>query len=102
MLAALTAVVPVALMALGAFAGGGRHARTLGRIFLLLGAVLAATALGVLALSGRSVLAAVVQLAGLWLLPLPLATLGYALTFDRSGLTREDLDALRRRSRQGP
>lgn len=98
MLAALTAVVPVALMAIGALGGGGGRERTLGWIFVGLGAVLAAAALGVLALSGRSTLAAVVQIAGLWLLPLPLATLGYALTFDRTGLSRHELDTLRRRS----
>lgn len=97
-LAAFTAVVPVALMALGAFGGGSRRERGLGRVFLALGALLAAAALGVLALSGRSMVAAVVQIAGLWLLPLPLATLGYALTFDRTGLSRDELDALRRRS----
>jgi len=41
--------------------------------------------------------AAVVQIVGLWLLPLPLVALAYALTFDRSGIRPDDLESLRRR-----
>jgi hypothetical protein len=109
LLAALTGALPVALMAIGALHGGpaDRAGRVVGRILLALGALLAAASLGVLALSGRPPSpslaglppAALFQLVGLWLLPLPLATLGYALTFDRAGVDPGALDALRRRAR---
>jgi hypothetical protein len=41
--------------------------------------------------------AAVAEIAGLWLLPLPLVTLAYALTFRREGLSAQDLERLRKR-----
>lgn len=106
LLAVLTGVVPAALMALGA--GSARWARS-GRsrwLFPALGVLLVAAAVTVLLLSGRSAgaeggsglpAATVVQIVGLWLLPLPLATLGYALTFDHAGVSREALGELRRR-----
>jgi hypothetical protein len=84
--------------------GGGR---ALGLSLVLLLMILEGAVIGVLRLSGveRPAVAglppaAVVQLVGLWLLPLPLVALAYALTFDRSGITREDLEALRRRVRR--
>jgi hypothetical protein len=107
LLAALTGVVPAALMALGA----GSPPRRWRWLFPALGLLLAAASVTVLLLSrgatgepgppsvGASGLpaAAIVQIVGLWLLPLPIATLGYALTFDRSGVSRAALEALRRR-----
>lgn len=101
-----TALLPVALMALGA---AGRRPLGAARWALVaLLAILAAAAAGVLALSGRGAgtvagfpLAAVVQVAGLWLLPLPIATLAYALTFDRTGLAPRDLEELRARTGTG-
>lgn len=99
-LAFVTASLPVALMALGA--AGRVPDRRLAWLFGALLAVLGAASLGVLALSGRGAdgsgfpPAAIVQVVGLWLIPLPLAALGYALTFDRAGLRRDDLAALRR------
>lgn len=107
LLAALTGVVPAALMALGAGSSPGRFHW----LFPTLGLLLAAAAVTVLLLSGRSAgaegasglpAAAVVQIVGLWLLPLPLATLGYALTFDRAGVSREALGELRRRFGREP
>lgn len=99
-----SALLPISLMTLGA---AGR--RGLGAARWTLGAllgVLAAAAAAVLALSaapgGATVagfpLAAVVQVVGFWLLPLPIATLGYALAFDRTGVTHRDLEELRARA----
>ncbi len=106
-----TTAFPVVLMALGARRGGNldrRVAVVLGLLFVLL----EASALGILTLAGNGgeassriswslfglPAAALVQLAGLWLLPLPLVAFAYAWTFDRTGVTREDLAALRRRA----
>jgi hypothetical protein len=110
LLAALTGVLPAALMALGAGSSSGPVSGPMSErwrwLFPGLGALLAAAAVSVLALSRAAgeagaatglPPATVVQIVGLWLLPLPLATLGYALTFDRAGVRPEALDALRRR-----
>jgi hypothetical protein len=119
LLAALTGVLPAALMALGAGSSSGPVSGPMSDgpvsgpmserwrwLFPGLGALLAAAAVSVLALSRAAgeagaatglPPATVVQIVGLWLLPLPLATLGYALTFDRAGVRPEALDALRRR-----
>lgn len=99
-----TALLPVALMALGA--AGRRGIGPAASALLALFAVLAAAVAGILALSGEAAartvvgfpLAAVVQVVGLWLLPLPVATLAYALSFARTGLSRCDLDELRARA----
>lgn len=109
--ALLAGAFPVALMALGAASRGrsGRPARGSGApawVLVALLVVLEGTAAGILLLAGAPAgaaglaglpLATVVQVAGLWLLPLPLAALGYALTFDRTGVTGEDLARLRER-----
>jgi len=42
-------------------------------------------------------LATAIQVYGIFLLPLGVVSFAYALTFDRFGLRREDLEALRRR-----
>ncbi len=102
LLAALTGVIPVALMALGAASGRAPlpgRSRALGPLLLVLAVLLAGSALAVTALSGRPgdggfPPALIAQLAGLWLLPLPLATVGYALTFDDAGLDPDALAAL--------
>ena len=88
--ALVAAAFPVALMALGASRDG-----SLGRLtapFLVVLALLEGCVLGMLALAGRVAegpwlfglpLAAVLQLGGLFLLPLPVVVLTYALAFDR-------------------
>lgn len=109
---------PVALIALGAVPSGRAGAPSprrgpdlrLAGVLVALVAILELSAAAVLALSGTpadgtatvaglppATLAAIVQLAGLWLLPLPLVALGYAWTFDRSGVTPDDLASLRGR-----
>lgn len=111
--ALLAGAFPVALMALGAGrrrsppsrpSRSGKGAGGSGWALLALLIVLVGTAAGVLLLAGTPAgsvrvgglpLATVVLVAGLWLLPLPLAALGYALSFDRTGLTEEDLARLR-------
>lgn len=115
--ALLAVALPVALIGLGALAPGspadpprtgGKEDRRLPRgvglaLFVLL-LLLEGSVAGLLWLSGatRSTLAGlppatVIQLVGLWLLPLPLVALAYAFTFERSGITRDDLERLRRR-----
>jgi hypothetical protein len=120
--ALLTAAFPVALMALGAAspirpsaAGpiGSNAARRghLGGAAWALAALLVlaeGTAAGVLLLGGGGVAgtlagfppATVVLLAGVWLLPLPVATLAYAWTFDETGIGPEHLTRLRARLRE--
>ena len=104
---------PVGLMALGAVRRG-RLDRRVGLALVLLLALLESSAVGILALSGTGPpdapgrtgstgplglpAATLIELAGLWLLPLPLVALAYAWTFDRSGVRSEDLAALRRRA----
>lgn len=115
--ALLAVALPVALIALGALAptraavpsGVDRRERRrlprgVGLALLVLLTLLEGSVAGVLWLSGASEPAlaglppaTVIQLAGLWLLPLPLVALAYAFTFERSGITRDDLERLRRR-----
>lgn len=91
-------------MALGA--AGRRGLGAAGWCLAALFGVLAGAAAGVLALSGAEEAArfagfpgaAVIQVVGLWLLPLPVAALGYALTFERTGIGRRDLEELRARA----
>lgn len=102
-----TVLSPVALMALGA--SGPRGLGAAGWALAALFAVLGATALGVLALArtGETAtvagfpVAAVIPVVGLWLLPLPIASLAYALTFERTGIGSRDLEELRARSAAG-
>ncbi len=102
--ALLAAAFPVALIALGA----ARRGR-LGPLAWPLAALLTVFEIAFLALFalrgqvldapwlGGLPLAAAIQVYGLFLLPLPFVVLLYALTFDRFGLPREQLDELRRR-----
>lgn len=107
----LSVAFPVGLIVLGAHRGS-LDRRLDPRLAVALGALLVlleASVLGILLLSGAPTgtglfglpAATVIQLAGLWLVPLPLVALAYALTFDRSGVTRADLDALHRRADGG-
>lgn len=99
----LAMAYPVALIVLG----GARGVRLgpLGPPLLLLLAILEGSCLGMLLLRGRVAdgpwlgglpLAAALQIYGLWLGPLVLVALAYALTFDRFELREEDLERLRR------
>ncbi len=105
--ALLAAAFPVALAVLGA--GRGRPGRLLVPLAVL-ALILEACVVAMLVLRGRVPdapwlgglpLAAAVQVYGLFLLPLALVSLAYAFTFERFGLRREDLEALRRRFRRG-
>ena len=96
---------PLLLITLGAARGVGLQ---LGAVLLGVFGLLAGSFLALFALRGRVEeltwiaglpLAAVVQLAGLWLVPLLLVSLAYALTFDRFGLSAEDLDRVRHAGR---
>lgn len=97
---------PVALIKLGTRRDGDSD-RRLTSVLLVLLAILELSVVGVLALSGGSGAettaaagvpwASIVQIVGLWLLPLPVVALAYALTFDRSGVREDDLESLRRR-----
>lgn len=102
--AGVAAVFPPTLMVIGA-ARRGRLGLQLVPI-----ALLAATLLAVMAglfvyrgdgLDGRwwggLPMAAAIQLYGLFLLPLAMSSLGYAVVFDHWGLSQEDLDDLRAR-----
>jgi hypothetical protein len=95
--------MPVALSALGA-ARRGRLGRPLAVALAALLAILAGSFLVLFLLRGRLLdgpwiaglpLAPAVLLGGIWLLPLALVGLAYALTFERHGLTEEDLARLR-------
>ncbi len=99
----LAAAFPVALI----FVGASRKGRVGPLLFplLLLLVVLEASVLAMLALRGRVLeglwlaglpLAAAVQLYAMWLGPLVLVSLVYALTFDSFNLTEKDLDRIRR------
>jgi hypothetical protein len=86
--AVLAAAFPVALMALGA-SRRGRLGRLAWPLLAVLG-LLEGCVVGMLALAGRVAegpwlfglpLAAVLELGGLFLLPLPIVVLAYALTF---------------------
>ncbi len=97
----LVAGYPVALIVIGVSGRGSLGPLRLPLVCLLL--VLEGCAVTLLLLKGQGIdgpwigglpLAAAVQLYGLWLLPLPLVTLTYALTFDRYELRDEDLRRL--------
>jgi hypothetical protein len=94
---------PVALIVVAVARKGRLGPLGLPLIALLI--FLEACAVGMLALRGHVVdgpwfgglpLAAAIQLYGLWLVPLLLVALAYALTFDRFELRQEDLDRLQR------
>ncbi len=100
--AVLAVAFPIALIAVGAARGGrlGPLAWPLGLLLL----VLEVSMLGMIALRGRLPelpwvgglpLAAAIQLYGMWLAPLALVALVYALTFDRFTLTDEALRRFR-------
>ena len=116
--ALLTAAFPVALMTLGAASpirstaaspirsSAGRRGRLGRAVWALAGLLVLAegAAAGVLLLGGGRAAdlslagfpaATLILLAGVWLLPLPLATLAYAWTFDETGITSEHLARLR-------
>jgi hypothetical protein len=97
---------PVALIAM-AVARQGRLG-SLGPLLLGLLILLEGCAVGMLLLRGRVLdgpwfgglpLAAAIQLYGVWLAPLLLVALVYALTFDRFELRQHDLDRLRQHLR---
>ena len=106
--AVLAAAVPALLMVVGAADRQG----TLGRIALPIVAlllVLEAGLLGLIVLADGLVsgpwlagvpAALVVQVLGLCLVPLLVIAFGYALTFDRFGVGDDDLERLRRLSRE--
>lgn len=98
---------PVALIVLAVAREGRTGVLTLPLAALLV--LLIACALAMLALRGQVAtapwvgglpLAAAVQLYGVWMVPLLLVALAYALTFDRFELRQEDLDRLLDRGRQ--
>jgi hypothetical protein len=100
--AGLAVGFPVALAIVGASRRGRLGPLQIPLLLLLL--VLEGSVLGMLALGGRLdelpwvgglPLAAALQLYGMWLLPLPLVALAYALTFDRFTLTEDDLARVR-------
>lgn len=106
LLAGAVALFPSALLALGArrAGSGGKLGRQAWPI-LALPLILAATLAGLLSVRGRAddgwwlglPAGAALLIYGLFALPLVITTLGYAWTFDRWGLGRNDLDQLRRR-----
>ena len=98
---------PVALIALAVGEDGILGPRRAPLLLLLL--LLEGSGIAMLALRGRVAdgpwlaglpAGAVVLLWGLWLAPLPLVTLTYALTFDRFELGEEDLDRLHESQRR--
>jgi hypothetical protein len=97
----LVAGFPVALIVMGV--NGRRSLGPLRLPLVCLLLILEGCAVTLLLLKGQGIdgpwigglpLAAAVQLYGLWLLPLPLVTLTYALTFDRYELRDGDLQRL--------
>lgn len=102
--AALAVAFPVALIALGAGHRGGLGVPLfvllvylelcVAAMLLLRGHVLEAPWIGGLPL------ATAIQFYGVFLAPMAFVALFYALTFERFGLRREDLDELRRRFRR--
>lgn len=97
--AVLAVAFPVALILLGASRKG--RIGSLGAALLALLLVLEGSVLGMLVLAGRVLegpwlgglpLAAALQLYGMWLLPLALVALAYALTFESFTLSEEDLE----------
>lgn len=102
----LVMAYPVALIAFAVSRNGRLGPLAIPLLLLLI--LLEACAVGMLALRGHVPtapwigglpLAAAIQLCGVWLAPLLLVALAYALTFDRYELRQEDLDRLRRLTR---
>ena len=98
---------PVALIGLVTGRSGDRGSLAPWLIALLL--ILEASTVGMLLLRGKVAdgpwigglpAAAAIQLFGLWLVPLGLVALVYALTFDRHELREEDLARLRQARRE--
>jgi len=92
---------PVALITLAVARDG--QIGVLAVPMLLLGLILEVSALAMLYLQGRVMdgpwiggmpLGMAVQLYGLWLAPLPIVALAYALTFDRFELREDDLQKI--------
>ena len=101
--------LPVALMALGALRRGklGKVGPALVVLVLLLeGAFLGTLALAGKVLEAPRVLglpsAAALFFAAIWLLPLVLVSLSYALTFEEQGISNADLERLRELNRHAP
>ncbi len=104
----LAVIFPIALIVLGAQRRG-----RLGPLLAPLAVVtvhLLAGVVAMLVLRGRVLdgpwlwglpLATAIQVYGIFLLPLLLVSLSYALSFERYGLRAEDLERLRRRFRRG-
>ncbi len=103
----LAMAMPVALMALGAMRDGRLGGRAVPLAVLLVW--LEGCAIAILLLDGGTVtqpwigglpLSAALQVYGLGVGSLLFVVLAYALTFEASGLTDEDLAALRRRAKE--
>ncbi|MEM9293835.1 MAG: hypothetical protein AAGD01_19310 [Acidobacteriota bacterium] len=102
--AAAAVTMPVAWMALGAGSGGrGISKRVAWSLGMVLG-LYAATFAGLLWLAGVEgggprvgglPVATVWMLLGLWIVPLAISTWAFVTTFDRHGLSPEELAALR-------
>lgn len=100
----ITAAFPVALITVGLTSPKKRRAEGTGPlrfVLLALFVILASCFLGMWLWRGSDQpwvlglpLTAAIQVYGLLLLPMPLVTLAYALTFDRFGLDEEDLRRL--------
>lgn len=100
--AVLAAAFPVALIVLGLGSSPGPLGWVLGVLVLMLEAAVVA----MLAWRGQVdggpwvlglPLSTAIQVYGVFLAPLPLVSFAYALTFDRFGLRRDQLDGLRQR-----
>ncbi len=101
--AVLAVAFPVALIALGAARQGRLGPLTVPLTLLLV--ILETSLVGMMILRGHVIdgpwvaglpLAAAIQLFGMWLLPLGLVALVYAITFDSFTLREEDLGRLER------
>ncbi len=106
--AVLAVAFPIALIVLGAEHRGGLGPLRVPLVVLVV--FLEACVAAMLALRGQVLeapwvgglpLATAIQFYGLFLAPMVFVALFYALTFERFGLRREDLDELRRRFRRG-
>lgn len=104
--AVLAMALPVALMLLGVVRPDGRMGSAGGPILLLL-ALLESCLLGMLLFRGQVAVgpwllglpaAASIQIYGIFLVPLALVALGYALTFGDVAVSDDDLERLRRAS----
>ena len=103
--AAVSALFPAALMAVGAADRDGRLGRAAPPILVLTGLLLLVMwGLFQFRDAGTDVpwwgglpAGAAVQLYGLFILPFCVTSLGYAWAFEQGGLRQEDLDSLRRR-----